>query len=87
MRVSSMLGNSLEGAANAALATSLSKLCRPVFKLFQTLLAHTRPDIDKTMLEVLQTYRADVFRRHVQQLLTQAAQRTHRRIFRQSRDV
>jgi hypothetical protein len=48
------------------LATPLTKLLGPVFKLLQTLLAHTRTDIGQTGAEIFDADGSDVFGRHVQ---------------------
>lgn len=69
------------------LATSLTKLPRPVLKLFQALFADTGTDVGQTGTEILHANGPDILRRHMQQLLTEGAQRAHGGIFGEGGDV
>ena len=63
------------------LPTPLTELLGPIFEFFQALLTYTGPNIGQTGVEVFDADRSDVFWRHVQQLLTQRAQRSHGGVF------
>ena len=69
------------------LPTPLTELLGPVLEFLQALLAHTGTDIGQTGVEVFDADGSDVFWRHVQQLFTQRAQRSHGGVLGQSGNI
>lgn len=68
-------------------SSPFAKVSRPLFKLFQTLLAHARTDTVKTGLKILHADRPDLIHRCVQQSFAQVPQRSHGGVLGQRRYV
>lgn len=68
-------------------SSPFAEISRPLFKLFQTLLAHARADTVKTGLEILHADRPDLVHRCVQQSFAQVPQWSHGGVLGQRRYV